>query len=90
MCQGKCTPRFASGGTEFVRPVMTGTQDYGTDDPSIYPVTKPMMKFTAYNLVKLFICNLLFIYCAVMFHVTFYHIKTLKIIFNVTFYHMKT
>ncbi|BFZ04909.1 hypothetical protein BsWGS_07948 [Bradybaena similaris] len=50
VCQSKCSTRFASGGLDLVRPVMTGTQDYGTSDPTVFPATKPMMKLTAFNL----------------------------------------
>ncbi|XP_012937306.2 xanthine dehydrogenase [Aplysia californica] len=50
LCQSKCSPRYVSGGTDLNRPVMSGTQEYGTDDPKTYPVSKAMMKVTANNL----------------------------------------
>ncbi|CAG5133676.1 unnamed protein product, partial [Candidula unifasciata] len=50
LCKNNCSSRFASGGLDLVRPVMTGSQDHGTDNPSVYPATKSMMKLTANNL----------------------------------------
>ncbi|BFZ04912.1 hypothetical protein BsWGS_07950 [Bradybaena similaris] len=50
VCQNKCTTRYASGGLDLVRPVMSGTQDYGTSNPSVYPATQAIPKLTAFNL----------------------------------------
>ncbi|XP_059172964.1 xanthine dehydrogenase-like [Physella acuta] len=49
-CKTKCDVRYVTGGPGLDRPLMTATQSYGTDDPTVYPATKPMPKFTAYNL----------------------------------------
>ncbi|BFZ04907.1 hypothetical protein BsWGS_07946 [Bradybaena similaris] len=50
VCGNSCTSRYLSGGHDLCRPLMTGTQDYGTDDSDVYPATKPLMKLTAFNL----------------------------------------
>ncbi|CAL1535967.1 unnamed protein product, partial [Lymnaea stagnalis] len=50
VCKNKVGSRFVSGGPGLDRPLMTATHAFGTDDPTIYPVSKAMMKLTAFNL----------------------------------------
>ncbi|CAG5123476.1 unnamed protein product, partial [Candidula unifasciata] len=52
VCKDKVDARFLSGGLDLERPVSSGTHDYGTQDESIFPVSKPMMKLTATHLTK--------------------------------------
>ncbi|KAH9518796.1 hypothetical protein Btru_006298 [Bulinus truncatus] len=50
VCSNKCNSKYLSGGTGLDRPLMTASQQFGTDDPTVYPATKPVIKFTASNL----------------------------------------
>ncbi|XP_055899821.1 uncharacterized protein LOC106054458 [Biomphalaria glabrata] len=52
LCKSKCNVKYVSGGPNLDRPLMTSSQQFGTDDPSVYPATKPLIKFIAGNLTS--------------------------------------
>lgn len=51
VCKDRAASRYVSGGFDLERPVMTATHEYGTQNESTFPVSKPIMKITAPDLV---------------------------------------